>query len=135
GTVIIGSKESKELENTRLIKLSYLRADKMKEKLPQSLLQTLNVNVSLEHNALIVSGPTENIANMEEYISVVDQPVPQVLIEALVVDYNLDKMFQLGINIGRGDSTEINRADKWYPGINATASGRKINKLLNDLGT
>lgn len=135
GAIIIGSAESKELEITKLLKLNYLQADKLKEKLPAELLKSANVNVSLEHNALIVTGNQEDIDRIENYVAAVDQPVPQVLIEALVVDYNLDKLFQLGVNIGRGDSTEIKRSDNFYPGINATASGSKINKLLNDIGS
>lgn len=135
GTILIGSKDSKELENTRLIKLSYLRADKIKETLPQSFLKGLSITVSLEHNGLIVSGQNEEISSVEEYLAVIDQPVPQVLIEALVVDYNLDKIFQLGISAGKQDSTQLMRPDKFYPSVDATIGGAKINKFLNDIGT
>jgi type IV pilus assembly protein PilQ len=132
---IIGSKSSKNLDNSKLIKVQYLRADKLKEILPPSFTQTLTVNVSLEHNALIVTGQNESISNFENYIKTVDQPVPQVMIEALVVDYNLDKQFQFGINAGKGDSTYLSRANKYYPGVDATISGRRLNEFLEKTGT
>lgn len=131
---LVGSKTSKSLDDTKLLKLNYLRADKIKEKLPNGLTPSLSINVSVEHNALVVSGNYENILNLEEYLATIDKPVPQVLIEAIVVDYNLDNTKQFGLSIGRGDSATISQKDKWFPGINVTASGKKINNVLNSIG-
>lgn len=133
-TYIIGNKTSKSLDETRLVKLNYLRADKIKEKLPNNLTQPLSVNVSLEHNALVLSGNYESVMSLEDYIEVMDKPVPQVIIEAVVVDYNLDNAKQFGLTAGRGDSVTINQKDKWFPGVDVTASGKKINNLLNSVG-
>lgn len=135
GTYIIGSRNSKGVDNVKLCRLHYLRADKVKENIPQSLTQSISVNVSIEHNALIIIGSEELVDNLETYLVQIDKPVPQVLIEALVVDYNLDNILQYGISAGRGDSTARSRADKYYPGVDITASGQKINKLLKDVGT
>jgi type IV pilus assembly protein PilQ len=57
------------------------------------------------------------------------------MIEALVVDYNLDEMFEFGITASVGDSTMANHVDKWYPGVDVTASGPRINSLLKDIGS
>ena len=135
GVYLIGNKSTKGLEDTRLAYLNYLRADQIKEKIPASLIQDVNIGVSLEHNALVLSGSNEGINVIEDFIHKIDQPVPQVLIEALVVDYNLDNLKSFGINAGVGDSTAAMKADKWYPGIDLTASGKKINKILNDIGS
>ena len=132
---IVGNKSSKSLEETKLIKLGYLRADNLKEKLPTNLTQGISVNVSLEHNALIFSGNHENIRTIEEYIKLLDKPVPQVLIEAIVVDYNLDNSLQYGISAGTGDSSTVNRRNKWLPGMDVTVSGSKLNKILNSAGS
>lgn len=134
-TYIIGNKNSKSLDNTKLVRLNYLRADKIKEKLPGNLTQSLSVNISLEHNALMLSGNYENIMTLEEYIETMDKPVPQVMIEAIVVDYNLDNTKQFGLTAGRGDSATVSQKDKWFPGLNVTASGKKINNLLNSVGS
>jgi type IV pilus assembly protein PilQ len=132
---IIGSKAAKNLDNTKLIKVQYLRADKLKEILPPSIIQSVTINVSMEHNALIVTGQNESIADFENYIRTVDQPVPQVMIEALVVDYNLDKQLQYGITAGKGDSTYTLRPNNYYPGVDATISGRRLNEFLEKTGT
>lgn len=135
GVYLIGNKTSKGLEETKLAYLNYLRADQIKDKIPASIVQNVNISVSIEHNALVLSGSNEGINVIEDFINKVDQPVPQVLIEALVVDYNLDNMKSFGLTAGLGDSTTLMKADKWYPGVDVTASGKKINKLLNDIGS
>ena len=135
GVYLIGNKTAKGLDEARLAYINYLRADQIKEKIPASLIQNISVGVSLEHNALVLSGSNEGINIIEDFISKIDQPVPQVLIEALVVDYNLDRMKSFGLTAGTGDSASLSRPDQWYPGINVTASGKKINKLLNDIGS
>lgn len=135
GVYLIGSKTTKGLEDTRLAYLNYLRADEIKEKIPASLIQNVNIGVSIEHNALVLSGSNEGINVIEDFISKVDLPVPQVLIEALVVDYNLNKIEAFGLTAGIGDSATLMKPDQWFPGVDVTASGKKINKLLSDIGT
>jgi type IV pilus assembly protein PilQ len=132
---IIGEKSSKNLQNTKMVKILYLRADKIKESLPPSLTKDATIGVSIEHNALILTGSSEIIENIKDYVHSIDSPVPQVTIEALVVDYNLTHVLQLGVKAGKGDSTTINQTDKFYPGLNATASGARINTFLNGLGS
>ncbi len=135
GVYLIGNKSSRGLEETKLAYLNYLRADQIKEKIPASIIQNVNVSVSVEHNALVLSGSNENINVIEDFVQKIDQPVPMVLIEALVVDYNLDNIKSFGISAGIGDSTKLSRSDKWFPGVDVTASGKKINNILNDIGT
>ena len=113
---LIGNKTSKILDDTKLLKLNYLRADKLKERLPANLTQPLTVNVSLEHNAFVLAGNRESIMNLEEYIQTIDKPVPQVLIEAIVVDYNLNNTKQFGLTAGIGDSATVNKNSKYLPG-------------------
>lgn len=134
-TYIVGNSSMKNLDGIKLIKLKHLRADKVKEQIPGELVQSIQINISLEHNAIIAKGATEAIVNLESFLKKIDTPVPQVMIEALVVDYNLDNLFEFGVSAGRGDSVAASRNDKWFPGIDATASGNKINSLLKDIGT
>jgi type IV pilus assembly protein PilQ len=131
---LIGNKTSKILDDTKLLKLNYLRADKLKERLPANLTQPLTVNVSLEHNAFVLAGNRESIMNLEDYIQTIDKPVPQVLIEAIVVDYNLNNTKQFGLTAGIGDSATVNKNSKYLPGLDATLSGSKVNSLLNGIG-
>jgi len=134
-TYIIGKKDSKNLDNVKLVKLKHVRADKVHENMPKELFPQVISSISIEHNGLILTGPNESIHSMVDYIKSIDQPVPQVMIEALVVDYNLDDLFELGLELGRGDSSKLMQQDKWFPGIDATAGGERINKFLTDIAS
>jgi len=134
GILVIGNKASKLLDNTKLIKLNYLRADKIKDKIPANISQGVVFQVIPEHNAIVANGPNEAIVGMMDYIHAIDRPVAMVIIEALVIDYNLDNMLQYGITAGSGDSATTSSADKWFPGLDVTAGGRKINNILEGIG-
>lgn len=135
GIYIIGKSNTKSLDAIKLVKLRHLKAETVKEKIPAYFKQLLQIDVSVEHNALIVKGQNDAIVNLEGFIEQIDSPIPQVLIEALVVDYNLDKIYETGIRAGRGDTTSMKRNDAWFPGLDVTASGKSINKALNRIGT
>lgn len=132
---IFGKAVDKEIEDVKLIRLKYLKAELVFQKLPKVYATQLSIDVSAEHNALVVKGDLDNITELGEYIEEIDLPVPQVLIEALVVDYNIDDIYEFGLTAGIGDSATTSRKDKWLPGLDVTASGKKINKLLDDVGT
>ena len=134
GILVIGNKASKLLDNTKLIKLNYLRSDKIKDKIPANISQGLVLQIIPEHNAVVANGSNEAILGLIDYIQVIDRPVAQVLIEALVIDYNLDNMLQYGIKAGIGDSAAASRTDTWFPGLDVTAGGKKINNLLEGIG-
>jgi len=132
-TYVIGEKADKTLDNIKMIKLEHLRADKIIEKIPQSFITGVQLKAILEHNALVVTGSNSALNEIELYIKEIDQPIPQVMIEALVVDFNLDKVFKRGIEAGRGDSTKFYKADQWFPGLDVTMGGGRINKILKDV--
>ncbi|MFH1042895.1 MAG: hypothetical protein V1773_16985 [bacterium] len=132
---IFGKAIDKEIEDVKLIRLKYLKAELVYNKLPKVFSTQLSIEVSPEHNALIAKGDLDNITELGEYVEEIDHPVPQVLIEALVVDYNIDDIYEFGLTAGIGDSATTTRKDKWLPGLDVTASGKKINKLLKDIGT
>ncbi len=56
-----------------------------------------------EHNALLVTATQDIISEIKGRLELVDKPVPQVLIQALVVDYRTDDMDRYGLSISNGD--------------------------------
>lgn len=58
-----------------------------------------------ETNSLIVSDLPENFSGIEDIIETLDQPIPQVMIEAYFVETNANNMRNLGISYGESDGT------------------------------
>jgi len=82
------------LSKSELIHLNCIKADGVMQILPKDIPPN-NVKVIKEQNALLVSGTSEDIVSVREFINTIDIPTPQVSIDAVIVEYseNLSKEF------------------------------------------
>jgi type IV pilus assembly protein PilQ len=138
GIYFVGEKANKALTSTRLLKLKYLIADQILELIPQSISTQAILKVMKEHNGVVAIGPEDVIKQLEEYFREIDRPVAQVLIEALVVDYDLTRGIDFGIQAGLTggkDTAGYTRAGSIFPGIDLDLRGDYLNKKLSQAGT
>lgn len=138
GIFFVGEKSNKALITSRLMRLKYLTADGFTDMIPQSLGSQATVKAMKEQNGIIVTAASDVLSQMEEFIREIDKPVAQVLIEALVVDYDLTKGSEFGIQAGvtgRADSSLTPRSGSIIPAIDVGMSGPYINTKLKQMGT
>jgi type IV pilus assembly protein PilQ len=139
GIYFVGEKTNKALVETKLIKLKYLRSEKLLEMIPQSITSLATLKVMKEHNGIVAVAPTDVIGQLEEYLAQIDQPVAQVLIEAIVVDYDLSRGLELGVEaggVGSGDTVGVEGLPySIIPGLDVTFSGNRLNRALKDIGS
>ncbi|MBK8804267.1 MAG: type II secretion system protein GspD [Fibrobacteres bacterium] len=90
------SASGQALAKTELYFLRHLRADKVVPLLPKNL-PTQGVQSVAELNALLLSGTAETIAKFKEFLESVDQEVPQVILEAVIVEFSRKKTSELGM--------------------------------------
>jgi len=92
------------LSKSELIHLNCIKADGVMQILPKDIPPS-NVKVIKEQNALLVSGTSEDIVSVREFISTIDVPTPQVSIDAVIVEYseNLSNSFNVKANLSRPD--------------------------------
>ena len=85
------------LSKSEMIHLNCIKADGVMQILPKDIPPS-NVKVIKEQNALLVSGTSEDIVSVREFLTTIDIPTPQVTIDAVIVEYkeNLNKEF--GVN-------------------------------------
>jgi type IV pilus assembly protein PilQ len=133
GIYFVGEKSNKALMATKLIKLKYLRSDKILEIVPQSISSQATLKVMKEHNGIVVIASGDIIAQAEEFFQQIDKPVAQVLIEAIVVDFDRSKGFEFGVNAGyrgSGDTTKRKGGDVIIPGIDIELSSSQLTDAL-----
>jgi type IV pilus assembly protein PilQ len=138
GIFFVGEKTNKALTTTSLVRLKYLRADEAMDLIPQAITAQAAIKVSKEHNGFIVVGPHDAVQQLEEYFDQLDKPVAQVLIEALVVDYDVTKGTQFGIEAGLNGSSDTvgyNRSGAIYPGVDMSFNGTAVNHMLKQAGS
>ncbi len=128
----IGDKKVSGLSSSRLIKLNHIKVDGIIETIPATLQGKATLKIINELNAIIVMGSRDVINEIEEYVKKIDHPIPQILIKAIVVDFNMANESEFGISAWNqvgSDSTVYN--DTFFPGLDMTLSGNILNESLN----
>ncbi len=136
GVYFIGEKTNKALLASRLFRLKYLRAEKLNEMLPRSITEQAAVKVIKEQNGLIVVASSDVESQLDEFIRQVDKPVAQVLIEAIVVDYDLSRQVDFGLKAGlkSPSDTTIRGSETILPGMNLFMGAKTANEGLDIIG-
>ncbi len=100
---LVGEKNSNSpaaslLTSNELISLEYLQAEKVPKMLPSSIPDSI-IKVISEQNAIMVTGTQADIDKVKAYVDEIDQKVPQVVVEALIIDISYKKSNKPLLNI------------------------------------
>ncbi len=131
------------LSKSELIHLNCIKADGVMQILPKDIPPS-NVKVIKEQNALLVSGTSEDIVSVREFISTIDVPTPQVSIDAVIVEYseNLNKSFNVKASLNRPDLNNQSyfalpsddfRIEKGTDAVELGSSGTAIKSFFQNL--
>src|SRR3989339_188863 len=127
GIYFIGENTAQAVNTAELVKLKYMKAEDVSKLLPEAIMKSLRVNVLKEQNGIIFVGTYDYISSAKEFINIVDQPIAQILIEALVVDFSITKARSIGLKLftagGKAGGQSL------FPDVNITATGDDINSL------
>ncbi|MEW6096100.1 MAG: secretin N-terminal domain-containing protein [bacterium] len=86
--------------NSEVIKVNWIDVEEAVKSLPDAFPKT-NIKVLKDQNALAIIGTQQLIDKVKEYISQIDKPAPQIMIEALIVDYTTSVGKELGLQDGK----------------------------------
>lgn len=136
---LIGEKNNQGLSSSRLLKLKHLKVDGILDVLPGQAMRNAEMKIVREHNALLVTGAGDVLAEVANIIRELDQPIPQIFFEVLVVDFNDTDVSELTLSAGEGtpvdeDSSGNAGANRWLPEIRHLLSGGELNDYLSSLG-
>ncbi len=119
------------LSTSSLIHLKHIKADNFMTLLPRSI-PASNVLLVKEQNAVLVSGTRDLINQVNDFIGQVDIPTPQIMIEAVVVEFTRNNGSDIGIDAGKGVHSDSGQT--YIPDLLVSNSGRGLNKQLNQSG-
>ncbi len=97
--------------------------------IPDALKEEVEIIELAELNSLFLSGEQSRVARLEHFIKEIDQVIPVILIEVLIVDVSKSKTVSTGINAGFGDNPEP-AAQTIMPGIDYQLSTKSINSIF-----
>ncbi len=121
-----------------MIKLKHIRVDRedISSKLPPRITNNAVIKYDKEHNSIIIIGSIDIVTEAEEFISYLDVPIPQVLIEALVVDFNINKIRSYGMSVftqSEGDSSGTWDSESFLPTLDLKPGVEKVENALNNV--
>lgn len=105
GIILIGDRNAatpsgQALSKSELVPLKHIKADEVPQILPKNI-SANNVKVIKEQNALLVTGTSEDIVQMRDFLGTIDIPTPQVRIDAVIVEYKDNLQRDFGIRFWR----------------------------------
>lgn len=131
GIYMIGNRLSEGLSENEIIQLQYRSAENVETFIPNEMKQGVQIKLFLEQNSLILSGSKPQINEIKQFIKKIDQLVPIILIEVLVIDVDKNKILSTGLSAGVAEN--VTTGGVIYPDVNFTVGAGSMNALISIL--
>lgn len=100
--IVVGKRDDPAFASSKLFRLRHIPADQVLALVPAAIQAGAKVQLVPEHNALLVRGSADYMADMTRFLGEIDRPTPLVLLEALVVDFDDAAAQSIGVSFSRG---------------------------------
>lgn len=131
GVYLFGAKEQQKILNsTVVIPMRYRTVESIPALIPESLKTGVQIQAFDEQNSLIVSGDNRQIALVRDFLEAIDESVPLITIEVMIVDSKKSSLREAGITAGLGEKP-VKTGGHLSPGVDFTLSASSVNKLIN----
>lgn len=128
---LIGKRNLEGLRTTELIQMENRTVESIIDYIPAELKTDVEIKEFIELNGLIVSGSYPRIEEIKQFMRQVDQVVPMVLVEVIIVDVNRSRAIKTGISAGIGGDGSATTGTYNNDGLNTTMNAGTINNLIN----
>jgi type IV pilus assembly protein PilQ len=132
GVYLIGDRSLEGLRSTKLIQLKYRSAEKLVEVIPAEIKKGLDLKPFPDLNGIIVSGSQPRIEELELFLLQIDQVVPVIAIEVLIVDVRDSKTLSTGIQAGLG-TPPASANQTLFPSLDLTLNSGAINNVISGI--
>lgn len=138
-TYIIGKDGDLNINSTKVFKFQNRTYEKVQDIIPEDLLKGIELKEFSELNGFIINGNVQLITRLTDFLESIDQRVPMVTIDIVIVDYNDSRILSTGFTAGFGPEGDNLRSEGKVSsgGIDVTLNSGSINKILtsfNQLG-
>lgn len=126
---LIGARKAEGFRSTRLFQLQYRAADTIVALIPTEIKKEAELNIFPELNSIIASGSSLALDEIEVFIKAIDQIVPMVLIEVIVMDINKSRLVEAGFSLGIGSEPTTTQGSI-FPETNLSLSSSSVNDII-----
>jgi type IV pilus assembly protein PilQ len=130
GVHLIGKRDLEGLRRTEIVRLHHRPVKDVLAAIPEGIKKNVTIAEFIELNGIVLSGDALRIEEIKAFLRAVDQVVPVVMIEVMLVDVNRSRTLTTGIKAGLGDGP-ITTSGAVLPGLDLTLNSSSINDLIN----
>ncbi len=124
-------KSTYEKKVVDLIPINYLQVDDVISLLPATITSKATIQKVKEYNAILIDASTSDIIEQARaFVSLLDKPIAQILIEAWVVEIKVDKLRQYGLDLFSKDNFERTTSKRYYPVLSKEFNKNEIIRFL-----
>ncbi len=127
---MIGNRNTEGLRATELIRLENRTIETVIDLIPSELVADIEIKEFIELNGMVVSGSYLKIEELKSFIHAVDQVVPMVQIDIIIVfserTSGITKEMKAGLS-----SEPVPTSGQVFPGVDMTLGSETINGLIN----
>jgi len=132
GIYVIGERVQEGLRKVEVVKLQYRAVEGIEKEIPTDLTKGVEIKVLKDLNSLVLTGSTPPIDEIKKLLLELDQPIPTILIELMVIDLKKGFTIQTGIQAFISDSIPKTQG-QLFPKVDMTLSSNSINNALSKL--
>lgn len=126
---LIGNRKTEGLRAIELIKLENRTIESVMEIIPKELVSDIEIKEFVELNGLILSGSYLKIEELKTFLHSVDQVVPMVQIDIIIVFSKKSSQLSTGMKAGIADQPVTTNGEV-FPGLDVTMGAETVNGLI-----
>lgn len=131
---VIGNRIEEGFRRTKVVKFQYRTAFEIENSIPETLKKDVQILPFKELNALILSGGESQLKEIETFLKQIDQPVPNITIEVVVIDVRKSSSIETGISAFLSDST-VKSGGQVASGLDFVLGSDAVNSVLDKFET
>ncbi|NQY06580.1 MAG: type II and III secretion system protein [Flavobacteriaceae bacterium] len=128
---LIGKRDKEGLRTRELIQLENRAMEQVLAKLPKNVIEKVDIKELPELNGIMVSGSKPNIDELKVYINQLDQVVPMVMIDVLIVQYQKSHEVQTGLQALLDKNNTVQTGGVLFPTTDVTLNANSVNNLID----
>ncbi len=133
GIYLIGERRSENIRTSTVYKLMYRTTNKIMEMIPPELKKNIDIIPLVDLNSVIISGSAPAVNELGAFLRQIDQVVPVVTIELIILDISKTHNISTGISAGLGSAPVSSTYNSVFPNVDVTLGSSTINNLINSI--
>jgi type IV pilus assembly protein PilQ len=129
---LIALRTAEGFRSTEIYKMDFRPIEGIDKELPSELIREIEIRPVRELNAYILNGTKHRVDELISFLKLIDQPVPNILIEVIVADAKKGFSLQTGLKAFLADSVPPTQG-QIFPGLDVTLSSKSVNSVLDKL--